>query len=526
MRKTILACFGLVVGMTGGGMATTARADTTAPPAGAEAFFTGAVAVEPEEYARLPKLPTFRQFIPRRVDLSDRFPVPGYQGRQPNCVAWATTYAAQSFLQGRDLGRRPVAVTEQMSPAYVYNRLRQPGTQCDRAIRVIDALDFLKTEGTVTFADFPDDITRCPFPAPDSLRAKAGNFRLADWRAVKRLLDPRTGQNALSLDDIKGALDLGQPIVFVMPALDDFKYLKGDTIYSHLEPARTNLHAMTVTGYDEGRQAFRLINSWGNWWGDHGYAWIDYQTFRLLATEAYALLDDPTRRPPPPPAPPARSPRETLAALAIGLKCGSAAIDTTGARLAVRGFAGDLAQLAALKQAALAVDPATDFRVAHRPWPQCEAELTLAAPLARNDVGLIAQTTDGKPRTGDPVAMRAGELFGISADVPAGKPFLSIVYLQADGSAVELWRGKAEPASKGGHSVTIGLSGEAAARFRVAAPLGDESVIALASDRPLFGEDMKDYATEREFLTALRARLTKVPAQSVSAAVLRLRTSP
>jgi hypothetical protein len=529
MHKSILAGIGLAASLLAGGMAVpVARAESAKPPPGAEEFMTGAVALAPEEYARLPKLPTFRQFVPRRVDLSDKFPVPGHQGRLPSCTAWATTYAAQSFIRGRDIGHRPLGPSEQMSPAYVFRQLQPASAPCSQPIRVTDALDFLKTKGTVALADFPYDPAQCAFTSPASLDARAERFRLSDWRSVKRLRDPRTGLNALSLDDIKGALDQGQPIVFIMPALEDFKYLQGDTVYHHPEPSLDNLHAMALTGYDEGRQAFRLINSWGERWADHGYAWVDYETFRFLAVEAYALIDDPARRAPPPPPPPApaRPTREMLQAQADGLTCGSATVSASGGHLALRGFAGNAAQLAALRQAALAADPAVDFAVAHHPWPQCEAELTLAAPLAAGNVGLIAQTTDGRARGGDPVAMRAGEMFGISADVPAGKPFLSLVYLQADGSAVELWRGKASPAAAGGHSVTIGLGGETEARFRVAAPLGDEMVIALASDRPLFGDELKDYATERQFLTALRARLTTVAPDSVSAAVLRLRTSP
>lgn len=526
MRKSILAGIGLVASLLASGLLTpVAVAQPARAAAGSEEFMTGAVALDPEEYARLPKLPTFRQFVPRRVDLSDRFPVPGHQGKLPSCTAWATTYAAQSFIRGLDLGRRPTGPSEQMSPTYVFRQLQPVNAACSQPIRVTDALDFLKTKGTVALADFPDDPTRCAFASPASLASGATRFRLADWRSVKRLRDPRSGLNALSLDDIKGALDQGQPVVFIMPALDDFKYLHGDTIYRHAEPSLQNLHAMALTGYDEGRQAFRLINSWGEGWADHGYAWVDYATFRLLAVEAYALLDDPSRRAPPPPAP-ARPPRERLQALADSLTCGSATVATTGNRLVIRGFAGDAAQLGAFRQAALAVDPGADFAVAHHPWPQCEAELTLAASLKAGDVGVFAQMTDGRVRAGDPVTMRAGELFGISADVPAGKPFLSLIYLQADGSAVELWRGQASPAGAGRHSVTIGLGGESEARFRVSAPLGDEMVIALASDRPLFGDELKDYATEREFLTALRARLTAVSPGSVGAAVLRLRTSP
>ncbi len=140
------------------------------------------------------------------------------------------------------------------------------------------------------------------------------------------------------------------------------------------------------------------------------------------------------------------------------------------------------------------------------------------------DVSMVAMTQSGAPRSGEPVLMNAGELFGIGVDVPAGKPELSIVYVQADGSAVELYRGTAAPGAPGRHSVTIGLNGAKAARFQVGPPYGNEMVIALASDRPLFGNELADYASERQFLTALRAKLTTVPAGAVSASILRIRT--
>ncbi|MEZ4955452.1 MAG: C1 family peptidase [Saprospiraceae bacterium] len=41
---------------------------------------------------------------------------------------------------------------------------------------------------------------------------------------------------------------------------------------------RTNSggHAMTIVGYDDGKNAFRIVNSWGTNWGDNGFAWVDY----------------------------------------------------------------------------------------------------------------------------------------------------------------------------------------------------------------------------------------------------------
>ncbi len=40
-------------------------------------------------------------------------------------------------------------------------------------------------------------------------------------------------------------------------------------------PSQVN-HAICLVGWDEGRQAWRLRNSWGTGWGESGYMWIKY----------------------------------------------------------------------------------------------------------------------------------------------------------------------------------------------------------------------------------------------------------
>ena len=64
-------------------------------------------------------------------------------------------------------------------------------------------------------------------------------------------------------------------------------------------------HAMAVVAYDETRQAVRVLNSWGQDWGDGGYAWINYDTFRERMNEAWTIRDPaPTPQPTPKPEPP------------------------------------------------------------------------------------------------------------------------------------------------------------------------------------------------------------------------------
>lgn len=484
---------------------------------GPPAFVTGTVPATAEEYDRTPKLDRHRAWLPRSVDLSASFPEPGRQGQQPDCVAWATTYAARSYIYGKDLGRRPAAA-DVLSPAYVYNRVRAPGSQCVRPIKVMAALDLLKNEGTVSFADFPDDPAKCDIPAPASLRDKASRFRISDWRAVDR--EKRDDHDSpLQLDDVKGALARGTPVVFSIPISPEFYHWKSDAIYSTQVRPDPEFHTMALVGYDEDRQAFRLLNSWGRHWGDHGYAWIDYATFKLLAVEAYALEAPlPVSNAPPP------SPDQAFRTELATFQCGAVQVAQSHGRQVITGYGGVQSSLDRLRAAAMAASPRTDWQVAYHPWPQCEAETTLGPALgpALGGDGIALQAVDdaGKPLGGDPVAMRAGDKFGFVARASDAQPYLSIVYLQADGSAVELYRGQ-----PGGHAVTLGTGGAQQLRFQVGAPYGNEVLIALASARPLFGAELESYATERQFLTGLRAHLLEAPRGSVAAAVLRLKTA-
>jgi hypothetical protein len=49
-------------------------------------------------------------------------------------------------------------------------------------------------------------------------------------------------------------------------------------------------------------------------------------------------------------------------------------------------------------------------------------------------------------------------------------------------------------------------------------------IIAVTSSVPLFGAELESYATERQFLSGLRARLAQAAPGSVAAAALRIRT--
>ena len=405
------------------------------------------------------------------------------------------------------------------------------------------SLDLLTREGAATMTEFPYTAGQCQALPPQSLRAAAGRFKIAGWRAIEHKPSADSAlkddwRNPLVIDDIKGELWRGHPVVFGISMPHGFQALRNFTgVYRSDErfdrwnlSGAERMHALALVGYDDRRQAFRLINSWGTAWGDGGYLWIDYETFQNLVGEAYVLepLEDDDKAAIAPAPPPNVPVRDRLRAVLGGGEC--ARFDLTngvGNALEVRGFSGSADNIAKLKARALAIAPGLQWSVEHRPWPQCEAELTLDTALTEPGAALRIGREHEPALTGDPVHLAMDDIFTVEAEATAARPYLRVIYLQADGSAVELYRGAPAVAADGRRLVKLGADGRRGVRFQVAPPFGDEVILAIAAEQPLLGNDPSDYATEREFLSALRTALVRarLAGLHVSAEMVRVRTS-
>jgi hypothetical protein len=148
-----------------------------------------------------------------------------------------------------------------------------------------------------------------------------------------------------------------------------------------------------------------------------------------------------------------------------------------------------------------------DVKVSVRPWPQCEALLTLEKSLSRKNRPLV---TIHRP-SGDVLA--SGEQLVFEIETPPFPSYLHVAYIQADGSVLNLVQpgvgsfNALAPRSK----VIIGDAQSGERRFRVSAPFGREMLIALAGRSPIFSDLRAPQETEREFLTALRRALIAKP---------------
>ncbi len=418
--------------------------------AAAPALGQGLVEEPNAVYSAFPTTVRFRSFLPPEVDLSAAFPEPGTQGDQPSCVAWAVGYGLRSYYEHWRRGWDVNDTHHIASPAFIYDQLVRNKT-CATGTTISDALNLLQNVGAASLADAPYDPRECRIAASVPLASSAGGFRIDSWRRV----------DVSVLDNVKGELHNGNPVVFGINISNSFYDLRGDAIYDDVAAPRTIGHAMVLVGYSEQRQAFKVMNSWGDGWGDHGFGWVSYRAFSKFVDRAFvvrvsgtppietfmASLRTPTSTPAaqanvakPAPEPPAAKPAPpppttTLATLTKSLDTYDCA-DVALRQGALEGFVASDDDRARLTHAVQSIDPAqrpTDA-VAVRPWPQCEALLTFAAPLAEPH-GLAVAVDGGAPAT-----LARGQEIVLDITAPDFPSYLYVAYVQASGDVVHLYR--------------------------------------------------------------------------------------
>jgi hypothetical protein len=86
-----------------------------------------------------------------------------------------------------------------------------------------------------------------------------------------------------TVDEIKNALTTYGPLVTTMRIYSDFYYYYQNGVYkcAVCDPRRPNrnsigYHAVSIVGYDDTNQCFKVKNSWGDKWGEAGYFRIGY----------------------------------------------------------------------------------------------------------------------------------------------------------------------------------------------------------------------------------------------------------
>ncbi len=482
--------------------------------------------IDPVVRRGLPQIAPYRAYLPVQVDLSRRMPRPGDQGELLSCAAWATAYAARGYYTATIEGRDPGQHRNVPSPSYVYHLAR--GAKCDgtNAFKIAEVLK----RGGLSLADYPYS-SRCAPPPSPQIVATARDFQV---RGIMRVDNDR-------IDDIKGQLARSNPVIVSFHDSPAWHRHRGGGTFmdARLDPdeAKNGWHAMVAVGYDDRRQAFRLINSWGQGWGDKGYAWIDYNVLkariRLAAVldvgkpEVPAPIAGPPPQPPAPPAPPQPPAPAPLPKLQLSgfqdLPCARIKVETLGGRSVLSGYVASAADLETVRRVAATAPNASVGEVIVAPWPQCEALHTLEKPLAEADKPRIAIGAGGE--------LYGGDTLRIEIQAPSQIGYLYVAYIQADGSVVNLAQpmGLVPQPTLPNRTLVFGDGAQGRAKFTIGPPFGREMIVALSSRSPLFDAELPPQQAERDYLSALRRSLLYKPSpgmpdRAVSASVLALQT--
>lgn len=238
---------------------------------------TGALFVDPAVYRSIPHgIAPARGALPPKVDLTDSFPPPGDQGNQGSCVGWAAAYL-KSYQERVERNWDIANTAHHFSPSFIYNQIRVG--DCNAGAYAPHALGLLHERGAASLATFPYQATRCDQVPSMAQLQDAMQYQIAGFRTV----------NAQDTTEIKQFLASGYPILIVAAVDMAFRKWRGTAPFRGASEGGP--HAMVIVGYDDSRQAVQVINSWGQAWGDRGYAWISYNGVRQMTREAYVAYD-------------------------------------------------------------------------------------------------------------------------------------------------------------------------------------------------------------------------------------------
>ncbi len=210
--------------------------------------------------------------LPNEYDISEFLPKVGSQGSQGSCVAWATGYYLKSYQENYENVQNGILdLDNELSPAYIYNQIKVAG--CDAGSVIQDALDTISSQGIVDWSVMPYNQNDCDTQPNDLQKVLAGPNKIDKYFYFDK--------DSVYMHT-KAALLRDQPVVIAITI--DRSYFGArdeDGIYvyrKYKDPAGG--HAMLVVGYSDEMNAFKVVNSWGQGWGNNGFVWIDYKAFK------------------------------------------------------------------------------------------------------------------------------------------------------------------------------------------------------------------------------------------------------
>lgn len=192
------------------------------------------------------------------------------QGALGSCVANATAQAiriAHSVQGVKD----PVLPSRLwiywMARATHFDQLHDEGTYGRAACSAIAKLGFCP-EDAWPYSDSKDG-----FPAPYQRMPSTDAFRASFDQRGDTAYHKIASEGAARVEMFKRAISARMPVIFGTDVSREFcQGAVGDTVDPPIYLPRAGGHEMVAVGYEADR--FRIVNSWGDGWGDGGFCWF------------------------------------------------------------------------------------------------------------------------------------------------------------------------------------------------------------------------------------------------------------
>ena len=233
--------------------------------------------------------------LPTSFDLSTEpyFPQVRSQGQEGACAGFAVIYYNYGYLEALDNGWTDASTGNDahlMSPSWTYNKVKVDEGGSYKEENALIA----KEIGISSWADMP-------FVDGDSTNwGGEGAWRDAPLQRIDDFVIMPYDASTM-VQSVKDMLASNHPVSISMDSSfingnPGSAFTDGNFILSSAEyDSTTTSHAVTIVGYDDAVTddgdigAFKIVNSWGDDWGDGGFFWMTYGAFKEIGNHLWAL---------------------------------------------------------------------------------------------------------------------------------------------------------------------------------------------------------------------------------------------